>query len=254
MDDFRRTPFMPPVFEGTITPRTPTWRESLTGLLAASRGEDDRKGYRDADFSIRAFESLPLVGQIGSGILAGNEAYRAGREGDYTKAGLLGLAAVAPLPPGVRAAAKPAERKILRSIDDILSLNDSTKSIINTTILPEKEFRKLYSQHIDLRNRGKDAQKVREKIMLEGWKPGFGPNTMPIYDPKAPANITTTLYAPQKGDVIYLPLNKEMRKVGKDFIVKEGWKPKPYEAVIVEYDNQNPYELYKKAIESMGKK
>jgi hypothetical protein len=119
-------------------------------------------------------------------------------------------------------------------------------------VLSESEFRKLYSQHIDLRSRGKNPSLTKERIMSEGFAPGFGPNTMPIYDPKA-TDIMSAALAPKKGDILYFPLNKELKNTRNGLAIKEGWKPQPYESVIVEYDNQNPYELYKKAIEAFMK-
>jgi hypothetical protein len=113
---------------------------------------------------------------------------------------------------------------------------------IPPSVLDEKQFRDFYSQHIDLRNRGKDAAAIRDKIIDEGWKPGFGVNTLPIYNPRD-KSFMSQQFAPKKGDMIYFSPSDELRDTGNGLSIKEGWKPKPYETAIVEHDNQNPYEL-----------
>lgn len=123
MNDFRSNPFLDPRLAGSITSRTPTWRENLAGAISSLRGQDTRKGYQAAQRSINQFEALPFAGQVASGLLTGNEAYRAGAEGDYVKGGLLGLAALAPLPPGTKAA-KPVQQKVIRAVEDVFSFDN----------------------------------------------------------------------------------------------------------------------------------
>ena len=82
----------------TLKTYRPTMREGLQGLLARNWYGDDRKGYSDADFAIRAVESIPLLGTAVGGALGSYDVGRAGASGDYLGAGLLAGASVLPLP------------------------------------------------------------------------------------------------------------------------------------------------------------
>lgn len=114
MSDFRSNPLLDPRLAGSMSSRIPTWREDIAGAIARLRGQDNRQGFQSAQRSINEFEALPFVGQAVSGLLTGNEAYRAGAEGDYVKGGLLGLAAIAPVPSTLKKPAASAAKNIAK--------------------------------------------------------------------------------------------------------------------------------------------
>lgn len=116
MSDFRSNPLLDPRIAGSITSRTPTWREDLAGAIARLRGQDSRHGFQAAERSINEFEAVPFVGQAVSGLLTGNEAYRAGAEGDYVKGGLLGLAALAPIPSNLKKPAASTAKNVAKEV------------------------------------------------------------------------------------------------------------------------------------------
>ena len=114
--------------------------------------------------------------------------------------------------------------------------------------LTEAKFRSGYSQHIDIRSRktGKGLE-LATTVMKEGWKPGIGVNVLPVSVGDKPITIPERQYMPKKGDVVYLVPNDWITGFYGPGKIKEGWKPKPFEVVVVEYDNQSMYELYTKA-------
>ncbi len=119
--------------------------------------------------------------------------------------------------------------------------------------LTEKQFERQYLQHIDLRSRDKEtAEQVREKIMNEGFKPGFGLNLLPVWRGGEPQNIVTKGYLPEAGDKVYL-----VPRTGRDDKrqqITKGWRPEPYEALTLEQTGEDLYPLYRRAFEEYAAK
>ena len=110
--------------------------------------------------------------------------------------------------------------------------------------MSESEFRRTYSQHIDLRHRKYGGGVERIPIVQEqGWKPGFGVNTLPISMGTPPLNVIEEHFNPRIGDVVYLVPNSWVSKGVNGWTVKAGWKPKDYEVLVINQDNPNIYEI-----------
>jgi hypothetical protein len=113
--------------------------------------------------------------------------------------------------------------------------------------LTAKQFEKMYSQHIDIRNRSDKLGEERLKaIQEEGFKQGFGLNTLPVYKGGEPRNIVDKVYSPQKGDYVYLVPNNYAEKISSGAKVKGGWKPQENEVLKIEQDYPSLYEEYLK--------
>ena len=107
--------------------------------------------------------------------------------------------------------------------------------------MSESVFRRTYSQHIDIRHRedGQGAERI-STIQEQGWKPGFGVNTLPISMGTPPQNVIEERFTPRIGDVVYLVPNSAVNKQGK---IESGWKPKEHEVLVIDRDNPNIHEI-----------
>jgi len=216
MSDFRSNPLFDPRLAGSITSRIPTWREDLAGAIARLRGQDNRQGFQAAQRSINEFEALPFVGQAASGLLTGNEAYRAGAEGDYVKGGLLGLAAVAPLPPGIKSM-QPAKQKAIRAVEDVFLFDNPGIKRGNWDWVRTKQK---YAEE-DMR---KYSPKTASGKGLSGSTTAYT---------KVPINLDTEFLSKIRGAM------DEVRKPGDaqydeliNTVEKEGWNPDPIMIVV----------------------
>lgn len=110
--------------------------------------------------------------------------------------------------------------------------------------LSEKAFNKRYLQHIDIRNRGRDADAVSARMSNEGFKSGMGVNLLPVWRGGAPKNIIEQKFLPQAGDTVYLvpqPFWVEGRNGAR---VAEGWRPEPHEILTVRDTGEDLYKTY----------
>lgn len=137
-------------------------------------------------------------------------------------------------------------KKLNKTIQNIQDKRDNDEE------LTENEFYKLYSAHKLLNKNEEEALKTIKSIQEKGFNTtgGFGTNLVPskiLYDTNGnPQTYGDKEYAPKKGEyVIFVPEKYVDDKNGK-YRVGQGFKPKDYEYVKVERDNQPYYELYKK--------
>jgi hypothetical protein len=116
-----------------------------------------------------------------------------------------------------------------------------------TKPLTEKQFFKKYQQHIDLKNRTDQLGEERAKSIVEkGFNQGFGVNTLPAYRGGEPRNIIDQVFAPKKGDYVYLVPNEFADKLQSGYKVKESWMPKKEEMLKIESDYPSLYQEYLK--------
>ncbi len=96
--------------------------------------------------------------------------------------------------------------------------------------LTEKQFHNQYMQHIDMRGRRDGtALENREAILRDGFKrKGGNVNALPTS-----TGAKTGQWAPRAGDVVYLAQKGAWKDAPNGPEIQEGWKPKPYEAVVV---------------------
>lgn len=114
--------------------------------------------------------------------------------------------------------------------------------------LTKSQFAKEYMQHVDLRGRAGDAAKRMEKIIKEGFEPGFGPNLLPVWMGGQPKNIMEQKFLPRSGDIVYLvPKSGREKTSGGAFRISKGWKPEPFETVKLTDDFSDIYSEYLKA-------
>lgn len=108
--------------------------------------------------------------------------------------------------------------------------------------MDEKRFYANYYQHKILRD---NPQEQIRLIKENGFKQGIGPNAMMASNGK-PDNIIQMKYSPKKGETVLLIPKEYIEHTPNGPKIKNGWKPKDNEIVVVERDNQPMYELYNK--------
>lgn len=117
--------------------------------------------------------------------------------------------------------------------------------------LSEKAFYNRYSQHVDIRPGDADAR--AKTVMRDGFKSQGNVNTLPPYRGGQWTNVVDRDYAPRKGQTVYLVPNSATREMGNGQVIKEGWKPKPYEVIRASEDYPSMYREYLRAVDSYNK-
>jgi hypothetical protein len=142
----------------------------------------------------------------------------------------------------VRNAIKAAEKTAIKGAAKTSEMAVTPKA---EKPLTEKQFERNYLQHIDLRNRGKKAGEVAEKIKTEGFRPGAGMNLMNVWRGGEPRDIMQSRFLPRKDDVVYLvPKSAQVKMSGYGEKIAEGWKPAPHEVHTIAETGQDMYQAY----------
>jgi hypothetical protein len=129
-----------------------------------------------------------------------------------------------------------------------MTTTKAAKGLLGMRPLKENQFYNQYAQHIDLRGRGGKSDENMRSILQEGFKQSSNVNAMPVHPPGVPLNAITKKLAPKQGDVVYLVPREAYINGPNGLKIKEGWTPKPYEAIKIT-DTQKPmYEYYMEAI------
>lgn len=129
---------------------------------------------------------------------------------------------------------------------------DNHKAPISEKPLTERQFYNQYAQHIDIRGRKNgNALETRSAILRDGFKRGFGVNALPPSRGGEPMNVVERIYGPKKGDVVYLAPRGAWDDTRNGMMIKDGWVPKPHEAIVIEDDeNRSMYQRYLEAFQS----
>jgi hypothetical protein len=119
-------------------------------------------------------------------------------------------------------------------------------------LLSESRFYSRYMRHTDIRGRieGKetgDVKSVLERNKKNILKNGFRTSYGNVLSSRQSDSVMGKKYNVRKGDYVYLVPRGSYNE--RKSMISQGWKPKPYEVVIVEYDEQPLYDLYKKAFQ-----
>lgn len=109
--------------------------------------------------------------------------------------------------------------------------------------LSEQRFYSQYAQHIDLRGReAGTALQNREAILRDGFKRGVSVNAVPPFRGGEAQSVAD--YKPQAGDVVYLAPRAAWKDTPNGMTIQPGWKPKPYEAVVITDPDKSMYQNY----------
>lgn len=109
--------------------------------------------------------------------------------------------------------------------------------------LSEQRFYSQYAQHIDLRGReAGTALQNREAILRDGFKRGVSVNAVPPF--RGGEAQSAADYKPQAGDVVYLAPRAAWKDTPNGMMIQDGWKPKPYEAVVITDPDKSMYQNY----------
>ena len=90
------------------------------------------------------------------------------------------------------------------------------------------------------------GEETKQAILQQGFKPNFGVNTLPPYRGGLPSDVTAKMYAPRKGDYVYLVPPHGIEKTKNGMKVKQGWKPESHEIIKIDSDYPDMYQEYLK--------
>ncbi len=117
-------------------------------------------------------------------------------------------------------------------------------SVPENSRITRAEFQRTYLQHIDVRGRDGSAVDTLAAVNSDGFKAGMGVNLLPVWTGGEARNIMEQRFLPKAGDVVYLVPPEGRTEGGNGAKIKDGWKPAQGEAVTVDYDGQDLYELF----------